>query len=201
MRRTVTICIALLVVFICFPATSVYGNPLWPGFFELLDRVYSLTIPPDGSEWEALVSTEGSTWDHTLVQSSYDDDGDGVVSAGDWIWGQGSSLARDAISVIYAGPLYRLVENDWVLTPVATSGGSPVCETWEVLLPTGMHGDTFHVDDWSGPGGEPQEGDQINLNGTWYTIAGITLVVQGDFGTPVEATTWGRIKTWLSRIF
>ena len=75
MRFLVTILLVTLTL-ILLPTSTASANPLWPGFFELTDRPYSLDIPPQGSVWEALISAGGAPVDSiTMVVVEQADEG------------------------------------------------------------------------------------------------------------------------------
>jgi len=187
-------------------AASASGNPLWLGYFELVDRPYDLSIPANDSVWHPVSATENSSnLSADIVQKEYRDNGDGVVSSGDWALGPIVQAGRPVVIVDVVSRLYRLSGTGWVLVPLAENGASPVGETWKVISPPEQWGTELHVDDWivasGNSGDEPEDGDQVILNGIAYDLANVRLCTTAAFGVPVEPTTWGKIKQFMGGIF
>ena len=204
MKRSIATLLAAACLSALILASAVHANPLWPGVFELVDRPYSLTVPPDGSQWRALTMREGPDgFEFTVVQALYQDAsgaGAGVVSLGDLIYGP-EAFWRERIGVVGTCRLYRLLETGWIVRAPTDYSGSPIGEIWVTMTPPELWGSTHEVQGFvpgdSTPLRLPEAGDQILLDGVWATIEWARLGMDGDFATPVEATTWGRIKTLL----
>ena len=199
--------LALIVgVLLVSSGLAALANPLWPGYFELLDRAYTLQAPPNGSVWQSVSSTyDPSNYQVVINQTSYDDNGDGVVSTGDRIVGPTSGMATPIVVVDGVRHLYRLDENGWVLRPLTENGGSPVGETWQIIWPLELWGTELLVEGWSPPAhggaGEPGDGDLVVLEGTEYVLRDVRLCVEGAYGVPVNHTSWGKIKQFLRNVF
>ncbi len=204
-RWTAIITAAVLTVFPAFlpPSATVQANPLWPGYFELQGRAYSVSLPQDGAVWRAVSGIDADSLYVEFAQADYFDNGDAVVSSGDGFVGESSGTSRPSVYVGLVGRLYRLVENGWVLRPLLEADGSPVGQTWQIIAPMNLWGTEVVVGGWSPSEGhtEPGDGDGVNLDGADYTLEAVHLYVQGDYGVPVERTTWGRIKRFAKRLF
>ena len=202
MKKLVTAGLLLTCLTLLLPAANVGANPLWVGYFELMDQPYAVTIPAAGSEWRAVCSSfeaGGGGW--SVVQAEYKDNLDAVVSPGDVILGP-MGMGRDVIMVASAARLYRLEGTDRVLRPQLELPGGPVGETWEILYPDSEWGTAVVVADYvdAAPPG-PSPGDDVLLDGSWARITQVSLSVEGTHAVPVEPTTWGKIKALFSRIF
>jgi hypothetical protein len=202
MKRLVTTGLLLTGLTIFLAVAAVEANPLWVGYFELMDQPYAVTIPAAGSEWRATCASfeaGGGGW--SVLQADYEDNADAVVSPGDVILGP-MGMGRDQITVASATRLYRLEGTDRVFRPQLEIPGGPVGETWEILYPDSEWGTTVIVADYvdfAPPG--PSPGDDVLLDGSWVEIIQVGLSVEGTHAVPVETTTWGKIKAFFGRVF
>ncbi len=196
MKLRLILCVLTSLLIIGFSVSSSNANPLWAGYFELQDAPYDTLVPPNGSVWIAVSATlEPGGADLFVNQAEYDDrDENGLVSTNDEILGP-PVAERKHIGVASAFRLYRVEGSDRVLRPQIENPGGPVGETWEVIYPDAEWGITVTVDDWTdaAPAG-PSVGDAVHYDGSWHAITQISLCVEGSYATPVERTTWSRIK-------
>jgi hypothetical protein len=205
MNRSIATSFAVVLFWTMTFSIASYANPIWPGVFELADRPYSTTVPPNGSQWRALTMRGGPDgFEFTVVQALYVDGAVGaeVVNVGDVIYGP-EAIWRERIVVVGTCRLYRLLETGWIVRAPDYYSGSPIGEIWETLRPSELWGSTHQVQDfvpWDVPPMRlPEAGDRVLLDGVWATIEWAHLGIDGDFAVPVEATTWGRIKALLRR--
>jgi hypothetical protein len=201
MKLAIATSVLLTLILSTVPAPPATANPIWPGIFELVDRPYGTSIPPDGSQWHAISMREGPDgFEPTVAQTLYSDNGDGIVSIGDAIHGPESAW-RERVAVVGTCRLYRLVETGWIVRTLPGYSGTPVGEIWAILKPTEFWGEPREVQAFTqaapAPMALPVAGDQVLLDGVWATIEWARLGVDGDFAVPVERTTWGRIKAML----
>jgi hypothetical protein len=180
-------------------------------------QYYSLDVGGIGSPGIMDLAQGGltpncSTW-HELYpnfcvnhhQDSYNDNGDGTVSPCD-------EIVLDGVvwHISWVGPTYYLtcyppgeppVPVIWEPNLGPHDPGSPVCETWEEVMPA--FGDQHHVDEWADNDGSLNLSicDEIWSDGLLYHVDDIRLnIIVVPPGTPVEETTWGKLKSWLGSI-
>jgi len=139
-----------------------------------------------------------STW-HELYpafciphhQDGFEDNGDGVLSACDYIVLDGVRYHVDWVGPTYelAGPSY------W--EPIEP-GPNVICQTWHQVYP--QYCATGHVDDWNDPNGngEVDTCDTVWINGIPYHVENVRVDIQITPTSPVETTSWGRLKSLFS---
>lgn len=148
-------------------------------------------IPPDCSGWHEL-------WPSFCAishQDSIQDNGDGELSACDYIYLDGQRYHVD-----WVGPTYWL-DCELILEPTDFQPGNPVCQNWIEIWPD--YGLLWHVDSWEDNGnGVVDACDFITVTGPDGTTlschineVATNIRVTGD-PTPVEESTWGHIKSF-----
>ncbi|MFH1501788.1 MAG: hypothetical protein ABIG03_01945 [Candidatus Eisenbacteria bacterium] len=151
---------------------------------------YDDSIPPDGSQWHELYPAFCTP----RIQNSYEDNGDGVVSACDVIVIDGIRNHVD-----WAGPTYYIahaqVGERWLEPepgiPDMYHEVAPVfCTTWEVLDWDDVDQDT-----------EISFCDMLLLSDGWWHVEDVRLdITVTEEPSPVEQSTWGKIKSWFGSI-
>lgn len=147
-------------------------------------------IPPDCSGWHEL-------WPSFCAmahQDSLEDNGDGLLSACDYIYLDGSRYHVD-----WVGPTYWL-DCELIVEPTDFQEGDPTCQMWVEVWPD--YGQQWHVDSWQDNGnGVVDACDVIIVTGPGGTglICHINEVrtnirVTGD-PTAAEDQSWSWIKT------
>jgi hypothetical protein len=192
---------AAAVSIVVIPALA---NPWWVGYFEVIDRPYSLEIPENGAYWQSLSSTfSNDNYPGVLRQEAYYDNGDGVISPGDRMGGWTTGGDWSNVLIDSTSHLYRF-ENGWVLHSLNEDGGSPIGEVWEILQPPDLWGTRYEVTGWNpvDPEGseEPVAGDEISLGRPHYTLASVNLCARGAWAVPVERSSWGKLKQILGKL-
>ncbi len=152
-------------------------------------------IPPDGSPWHELFPSFCTM--HT--QTGYGDNGDGVVSECDAIYIDGQMF-----HIIWVGPTYHMSnsagEPGFFEPTDPEPGGNPICETWHEVAPDFCL--EWHIDDWEDNGdGVVSQCDIVWIAGEPWHIDEIRLNITVVPGSPVEDSTWGKIKAWLGGLF
>ena len=165
--------------------------------FELLGSPVRDVVPPDCTDWIELFPTFGPIHHQDL----YEDDGDGQVSVCDFITLNGTRYHID-----WVGPTYWLVEitgadEMWCEPTIPDPGGNPTCEIWFEVAPG--YGDEWHVDDWEDNGdGVLSVCDNVFIGGLWWHVEEIGLNITGtETGSPVEPSTWSKIKAFFQDLF
>jgi len=212
----IVVCVALVGIFVTsHNATTGAGTTPVEMYVEY---VPPLMAPGGGSLLVAgNIPADCSTW-HELYpnfclnhhQDAYGDNGDGVVSPCDGIKLDGACYHITAVGPTYwttcyppdGSPPYTVV-----FEPVDPAGGNPVCQTWHQIYPDfcgTIHVDSFHDSDNNNEVTPCDEIDVITTPGaapTYYHIDRVELditIVPGP--TPVEQSTWGRIKSFFNGI-
>jgi hypothetical protein len=152
-------------------------------------------IPPDGSPWHELFPN------FCIIhnQDAYGDNGDGVVSVCDMI-----TLDGVPYHITWTGPTYYLYGDAGpaFYEPTGEPGGSPVGQIWHEVAPNFC---TEHqVTDWEdadGDGEVSQCDTIVFADGTAWHVEEIRLDITATPGSPVEDSTWGRIKAAIGRMF
>ncbi len=151
-------------------------------------------IPPDCSDWHEL-HPNFCIVDH---QDAYEDNGDGFVSECDVIVLSGTRYHID-----WAGPTYWLVpveqgSEHWVEPTIPDPGGDPIGEIWHEVAPDFCM--EWEVIEWMDNGdGILSPCDVVMFAGdpNAYHIAEIGLNIEvTEEPSPVEESTWGRIKAF-----
>jgi len=145
---------------------------------------------PGRDPWPADCSTWHELYPNFCLihhQDSYTDNGDGVLSACDYIVLDGVSYHVD-----WVGPTYIMGGTYW--EPIDPPGGNPICQTWHQVHP--QYCAYGHVDDWedSDGTGDASVCDMVWIGGVAYHIDAVQLNIQISAGSPVERSTWGRVK-------
>jgi hypothetical protein len=154
-------------------------------------------IPPNCSMWNELYPVYGGVHH----QDAYEDDGDGFISACDYIILDGSRW-----HIIWVGPTYFTTcghGNQHYLEPtVEQTGENPVCETWTQVYPE--YGLSWHIDDWmdGNANGLLDVCDIVVIPGEYLHIdrIGLNIIVE-QATTAVEPSTWGRVKSLFNTLF
>lgn len=151
----------------------------------------SIEIPADCSTWKELYPAYQTVYH----QDGYEDNGDGLISACDYIVLNGARW-----HVTWAGPTYFttcLHNNQHYLEPtVELPGDDPTCETWQEVYPTYQ---PFHIDDWyDGNGNNVVDPCDVvvllSINEYLHIDSiGVDIIVEPD-PTSTEETTWGTVK-------
>jgi hypothetical protein len=165
-------------------------------YLELMGDPTRDEIPENGAAWHEL-------WPEfcaVLIQEDYGDNGDGVISACDYIMFQ-----RTTYHVEWAGPTYY-IESDcsgeagWLEPTEPPSGGSPVCEVWHWVYPDFCR--ESHVEHWIDQGdGIFGVGDSVEIDGTWYEVIAVGVNITATPSSPVEQGTWSSIKHFFRELF
>jgi len=106
--------------------------------------------------------------------------------------------------VTWAGPTYYLYSDTGpaFYEPTGEPGGNPVGQVWHEVAPNFC---TEHqVTDWEDADGdgEVSQCDTIIFeDGTAWHVEEIRLDITATPGSPVEQSTWGRIKAAIGRMF
>ncbi|MBC8367776.1 hypothetical protein H8E52_10230 [bacterium] len=161
--------------------------------FLELDELLREGIPGNCSTWHELFPAH-CTPHH---QTEYEDNGDGMLSACDYIY-----LDGERYHVEWVGPTYYL-DCDIVTEPLGDSNpNDPVCEEWIEVWPN--HGMVRHVIGWEDNGdGVVSPCDIIYFSdGLICHIAdiGTNIRVNPD-GSATGESTWTKIKGMFSNMF
>ena len=195
----------LAVVLVATPAPDAQAQDVF--HFELVPPGGAARdIPPDGSSWHELYPTFCAG--HT--QTGYEDNGDGFVSECDYIYIDGVRF-----HIIWSGPTYRLQsgptegdrpEFERYMEPIGFGPQrNPICEIWHEVYPD--YCNEWHVEDWADNGdGYVSPCDFVWI---WSEIQGmeqfhvleVNLNIVAVPDSPVEDSTWGKIKSFFSHIF
>ena len=161
---------------------------------ELMTRLRD-PIPPDGSPWHELYPNFCEVHD----QENYEDNGDGEVSVCDFVTFGGTRQ-----HITWVGPTYTLVEvtsgDQWHAEPQDPyNPENPFCEIWLEVYPD--YGSDWHIDDWQDNGdGVVGPCDIVIIRGGTYHIAEVDLNIITEPASPVEQSTWGRIKSFFGNL-
>jgi len=152
-------------------------------------------IPPDGSPWHEI----WPAYCNMANQDSYEDNGDGVVSTCDYI-----TLSGTRYHIEWAGPTYWLEDpaggEPWGAEPTEPqTGGDPTCEVWHEVYPQFCM--EHHIEGWDDNGdGVLGVCDYIVTQGQSYHIVEVSLNITVTPVSPVEQSTWGKIKAFFSEL-
>jgi len=194
MRRTATsstLILAAVLLAVLIGATP--GAAQDDKSLELLVPALRDDVPPDCSSWRELYPMHGAI----VHQDGYVDDGDGAISACDHI-----TLDGQEYHIELVGPTYHLVQpgtrQEAYMEPrVPTDGRNPMCEIWHEVYPDWCN--EWHVDGWEDDGsGDVSVCDWVFINGIMWHIEEIGLNIYVVPQSPVEPTTWGKIKAFVS---
>jgi hypothetical protein len=154
-------------------------------------------VPPDCTSWRELYPSFGAI-NH---QEGYVDNGDGVISACDFITFDGLEY-----HIEWVGPTYHLVQpggrQEKYLEPrdIPPHGRNPMCQMWHEVYPEWCG--EWHVDGWEDDGdGVVSVCDWVFIADAMWHIEEIGLNIYAVPQSPVDGTTWGRIKSFLSDLF
>jgi hypothetical protein len=161
-------------------------------YLELEDPIRD-PIPADCSTWHELYPNFCAP----RHQSGYEDNGDGIVSACDYIY-----LDGERYHIEWAGPTYTL-DQAWYEPLEWWEPGNPYCQEWIEIYPD--HGVIHHVTDWEDgdQSGDVSPCDMIMFeDGTWWHVADVSLNIRVvPDGSPAEQGTWSKVKSLFSRLF
>ena len=190
MRAFVTIlALAALVVFtLPVSADEVFELPSW-------DRGFDPTWPPDGVTWHTLHPPEA--YCTNVVQTGHDDvDGDGNMSFCDNIQIDGAWK-----HIEWCGPTFTLVyigggRQDKYVEPIESNGRQ---FTYHEVYPTYCNIITTttpieYVCQYVWIEDPPED------VGEWHVEA-INTNIRTNGGSPVDDSTWGKIKSFFSNLF
>ena len=159
--------------------------------FELSDPGRD-PIPPDGSAWHEIFPAYCTM----TSQDSYEDNGDGVVSACDFI-----TLSGTRYHVDWAGPTYWLEcepgTPPWGAEPTEPqTGEDPTCQVWHEVYPNFCQ--EHHIEGWDDNGdGVLGVCDYVIVGGVACHIVDVSLNITVTPSTsPTEDRTWGKIKAF-----
>ena len=180
------------------PATQLYldlaENASRPGAGP---RTLSLAapIPPNSVSWHELYPTLNANH----AQESYTDDGDGVISAGDFLRLDGMDYR-----ILWAGPTYFVTigstTHAWEPSLGPHDPAQPVGETWNEVLPT--FGSSIAVTSWGDNGtGVLDPGDDLTIVadggspvGAKVDLIGTNITVEPVPVVPTRSSTWSFLK-------
>ena len=151
---------------------------------------YDDTIPPNGSQWHELYPIFCTP--HT--QDDYQDNGDGIVSECDIIFIDGIRYHVD-----WAGPTYYLA---WTQGPGERWLEPESPEFWHEVAP--IYCTVWEILDWEDMDGDQEVSfcDNILFSDGWWHVEDVRLdITVTEEPSPVEPSTWGRIKAWVSGLF
>ncbi len=166
-------------------------------YFELMASPTRDVVPPDCSDWHELFPS------FCIIhhQDLYEDDGDGQVSVCDFI-----TLSGVRYHIDWVGPTYWLIEittqdEMWCEPTIPDPGGNPTCEIWHEVAPDFCL--EWHIDDWEDNGdGVLSICDNVLISEKWWHIEEINLnITATETPSPVEDSTWSRIKTFFQELF
>jgi len=193
--------LALCTVVIALLAASVaYADySWWPA-----DRSADLQIPPDGWTWELHCPMHNSCNGAQCVQNDYEDNGDGVISAGDYVilglWRVDIESVEYCYELWWVVPVPECWDNFATYVRADSVGPNPVGETWQE--PCG--GYPFHVDRWEDLDGNGVVSVGDHVYGAWGSIVwriGWCATTPTEVPVPVKQTSWGKIKHVLGSRF
>lgn len=152
---------------------------------------YDDSIPPDGSQWHELAPV----FCNVHVQNSYEDNGDAVVSECDVIVIDGIRNHVD-----WAGPTYYLVAAEAPDERWLEPGEIP--DEWHEVAPNFCT--YWQVLDWLD---EDLDGgisfcDMVLFSDGWWHVEDVRLdITVTEEPSPVEPTTWGKVKSFFAELF
>jgi hypothetical protein len=161
-------------------------------------------IPGDCSIWHELYPLYCT--DHH--QMGYEDNGDSVISACDYIWLGDATSEPMRYHIEAVVPTYYLSSSNpsggtdnMAAEGEGPPGTSPVCETWHEVYP--VYCQPWHVDEWNDANGDGavSECDIVFLGGREWHIDRIGVDIIIDTGSPAEDKSWGGIKSLFGQIF
>jgi len=173
-------------------------------------------IPPDGSQWHGIAPIFCDMYE----QVGYEDNGDGDVSICDVIIlvpDVGGEPKRYHID--WAGPTYHLVATGFPETPPYNDGAAepedpgpyeddPTGDMWHWIYPPEVFCTVEPVEGWEdgGTSGEPNgildACDNVFIGGFWWHIEAVELNIEvTEEPSPVEPTTWSKVKSFFKQIF
>jgi hypothetical protein len=185
--------IALLLGLTGVPAPA---NPILEYYFEFVDEgVPPLPIPPVGSHWLEYFPVPGTM--HAL--GAYEDNLDGVMSEGDWMWLDGTRFHLNG-----RHPSYEMTVSGGPAVYIwfgGEAGGNPTGRHWMQVHP--QFGAEVLITSWMDDGdGVVGAGDDVGFGGEPHLITRAGLVAVCQTGpTAVERGTWGRIKSFFGGLF
>ena len=142
------------------------------------------------SDWHQLYPPPTCGLSH---QESWEDNGDGCLSACDYL-----TLSGERVHVDWVGPTYWL-SCDIILEPMGDPSGPAECQEWVEISPN--YGNVWHVDNFGDNGdGVIGECDIVTISGAGIVISchifrvGLNIHVTGD-GTPTEGRSISELKT------
>lgn len=190
------------------PQLSLAFDPANPGASSLAAR----EIPPDGSVWLEVgccTSPAGDLFIRNHVQDSYQDNGDGIVSVGDFVTLRG--VAHEVLEVgerIFAhvthGPCCPVHHYWGIYGDLATSPHYPDFSRVNELYPSGASLDPIWYEDIN-ENGIVDSGDKLHWTYVIFYEADIYYVgpyvrLQDFDAVPAEPTTWSRLKTLMGAV-
>ena len=174
---------------------------------ELMSGPPETTIPPTGSVWHTLLPDADFCSEH--IQETYEDNGDGEVSAGDYITLTGERFLVARRCFLYH--LHALEGNPSPAPDVVAESENPLfipvfCVVNHITIPPLMYCAWLHYaihEDKNG-NGIVDVGDELvtdeDLPGDWRIeniTLGIEIVPETGVGDEEQPSTWSRIKRFL----
>ena len=143
-----------------------------------------------------LLPANCSTW-HELYpsfclphhQDDFTDNGDGVLSACDYIVLDGIRYHVD-----WVGPTYELEYGSPGYWEPIDTGTNPICQTWHQVHPQFCV--TGHVSDWADANGNGivDACDYVWINGMTSHVVAVRTNIRISVTSPTEPSSWGLIK-------
>ncbi len=154
-------------------------------------------IPIPDSDWHEI-------WPNFCTihaQNDYEDNGDGVVSMCDYI-----TLNDIRYHIDWAGPTYKLGEPTGaeILAepsgPLPPSGADPTGQVWHEVYPDFCT--DLPVEGWQ-DNGDMELGvcDLVLIGDVWWHVDEVNLDIIGMPASPVEESTWSRVKAFFGNLF
>lgn len=159
-------------------------------------------VPPDGSTWHEL----HPVFCTDRIQSGYEDNGDGLISACDYIWLDGLRYHID-----WVGPTYHLADigpeppvPEGAAEPEdPLPGEDPTGEPWHWVYPPDWYCTVENVEGWEDNGDtELSPCDIVAIGGRQWHVVEMSLNIEGHReDSPVEQSTWSRVKSFFKNMF
>jgi hypothetical protein len=185
-RAVLVLCLTPILLGLAAPASA---EPM--KIMETVSIPTAVDWPIECTVWHEIYPTYCAT----AHQTGHMDNGDGILSACDWI-----ELDGMAWHVQWVGPTYYLDcdldnQEDSAFEPLEFQPGSPVCQEWVQVWPT--YGEIFHVDDWidGNDNGEVDFCDTIIIGGQECHVHEVFLNIHiNDEDIPAEESSWSKMK-------
>ncbi len=187
-----TLMIAVVLVAVLAPAASAQDGLV----LEWTGRPVDTSWPEDGSVWHEF----HPTYCTDRVQTGHQDDGNGQIDVCEYI-----QFDEGWTHIEWVGPTYTLTRmgeprDEKFIEPIDAMGDGPRDEWFHEVYPTFCN--EVHVQ-------QPIEGicqevyiDYPPEDEGWWHVTDIKLNIRtGPFDSPVEESTWGKIKQFFHDLF